>query len=557
MAIPLIINGVTYSYPEPGDSNWGTGATETIEAIVTGMLQKQGGAFYILSEIDFGSSHGIKSTYYKSRSSDIADDGIIRLSNTDSIQFRNAANDGNLKLEVNSSNQLVFDNGVLSQPIQTQISVDDTSTINLTLSGALLTSDIQLGSIENAHINSSAAIAQSKLNLSITNSEVNDSASIARSKLATGSNNHVLINNGSGVMASESTLAKSRGGSGQDNTNLTFPATGTLATLSGSETLTNKTLDGDNNTVQDLGIGVLKTDVANANTVLAFDGSGVPTSTKVTPTYISSGLASNYEFLQADGFGNTNFQPITAATIDSETSTSGYVLTSDGTGGSSWQSQALAPSQPTIQIITSGSGTYTTPVGCVRLNVRMLGGGGGGGASGASSGTAATAGGDTTFGTSLLSAGGGGIGARDSEGGAGGTSSLGTGPSGIALTGGRGQGSARVGSSPVSSLFGGQGGSSAFGGSGGGGAAGGTGAGRSAAANTGGGGGGAYVGTTSNGASGSGGGSGGFVDAIIDSPASSYPYSVGIGGTGQASSGAGSFVGGDGGSGVIIVMEYY
>lgn len=78
----------------------------------------------------------------------------------------------------------------------------------------------------------------------ITDTEINASAAMARSKLASGTASHVVINDGSGVLSSEATLAKSRGGSGQDNSSLTFPASGTLATLAGTEVLTNKDFDG-------------------------------------------------------------------------------------------------------------------------------------------------------------------------------------------------------------------------------------------------------------------------------------------------------------------------
>lgn len=50
----------------------------------------------------------------------------------------------------------------------------------------------------------------------VTNSNVSATAAIDRSKLASGSNNHIVINNGSGVMSSEATLAASRGGLATD-----------------------------------------------------------------------------------------------------------------------------------------------------------------------------------------------------------------------------------------------------------------------------------------------------------------------------------------------------
>ena len=50
----------------------------------------------------------------------------------------------------------------------------------------------------------------------VTNSDISATAAIDRSKLASGSNNHIVINDGSGVMSSEAALASSRGGLGTD-----------------------------------------------------------------------------------------------------------------------------------------------------------------------------------------------------------------------------------------------------------------------------------------------------------------------------------------------------
>lgn len=64
----------------------------------------------------------------------------------------------------------------------------------------------------------------------LVDADVSASAAIDRGKLASGSANHVLINNGSGVMSSEAQLATSRGGTGI-NSSATFPASGIVATV--------------------------------------------------------------------------------------------------------------------------------------------------------------------------------------------------------------------------------------------------------------------------------------------------------------------------------------
>jgi hypothetical protein len=118
---------------------------------------------------------------------------------------------------------------------QATISVTDTSTIDLTLTGAAISADIKPASIDNSMIAVAAAIAYSKLNLTgnIVNADINASAAIARSKVAAGTADHVVINAPTtGVLSSEATLAKIRGGTAQDNTNLTFPSVGTVATTS-------------------------------------------------------------------------------------------------------------------------------------------------------------------------------------------------------------------------------------------------------------------------------------------------------------------------------------
>lgn len=219
--------------------------------------------------------------------------------------------------------------------------------------------------------------------------------------------------------------------------------------------------------------------------------------------------------------------------------------------------QSQFKSQPhTIQKFTSGSGTYTTPAGCVAIKVRMVGGGSGGSGSGeANSGGSGGAGGTTTFGTALLTATGASASSLGYSNGSAGVATIGVGISGIALKGATGGAASQGAAGGVSQYSsGGSGGSSPFGGAGGSLI---VGAGYSAEPNSGSGGGGASISTgVANSPSGCGGASGGYIEALITNPNPTYPYSIGAGGT-PGSIGIHGSAGGAGGSGLIIVEEYY
>lgn len=200
--------------------------------------------------------------------------------------------------------------------------------------------------------------------------------------------------------------------------------------------------------------------------------------------------------------------------------------------------------EPTRTVLTTGSGTYTTPTGATRLNVRMPGGGGGGGAQATNSGTG---GGNTTFGTALLVANGGwGGAAAGGIGGAGGTATGGD----INITGGSGQAGIQDSAANVGA-HGGSGAAGPFGGAGGGGVINNGGFAGSPNSGSGGGGGG---GTGAGANSGAGGGAGGYCEKLIVTPLATYAYAVGAGGAGGA---AGVQAGGAGGSGLIIIDEFY
>jgi hypothetical protein len=200
----------------------------------------------------------------------------------------------------------------------------------------------------------------------------------------------------------------------------------------------------------------------------------------------------------------------------------------------------------TVQVFTSGSGTYTLPTNCKAILIELVGGGAGGSAS--SNGAAGGAGGNTTFSTLT---GTGGTSVVPTLGGLGGAASGGD----VNIAGGSASGSYQAyTTSGASYTSGGVGGVSYFGGAGRGAAPGGS-TGGAAATNSGSGGGGGAQNTTAY--AGTGGGAGGYVRKLINSPSATYSYAVGAGGAGGTAGVTDSQAGGAGGSGIIIVQEFY
>lgn len=325
----------------------------------------------------------------------------------------------------------------------------------------------------------------------IVDADINASAAISRSKIASGSIDHVIINNASGFLSSEAQLAISRGGTNSST------ASGALNNLLPDQT-------------------------GNAGKVLQTDGSN--------PAWVA---------------GTITFNDINGQTEDTTPVSGDFVLSADvsasGLKKVDMNNLPSAFTRPTVQVFTSGSGTYTTPSKVKWIRVHMVGGGGGGASQ---NGTAGGTGNNTTFGTLTANGGSGGSGVI---GGGGGSGSVGVGWSGSVISGANGGGGFQTVTANVLPA-GGLGGNSVFGG--GGSSTGGAG-GSSGTANTGGGGGG---GGSSANNSGGGGGAGGFVIAINTSPGVSFSYSIGSGGSAGT---GGQTNGAAGGSGIIIVEEFY
>lgn len=167
----------------------------------------------------------------------------------------------------------------------------------------------------------------------VDNGNIKTGAAIDRAKLASGSANHVLINDGSGVVSSEAHLATSRGGTGIASTAV-FPSSGTIVTAAGAYTLTNKTIDADANTL---------TNVRNVNVASDAAIAG----TKISPDFGSQVVQTSGQLRLTEGANYVGFQaPALASntlwTLPNADGAANAVLATDGSGQLQWQNIAPA-----------------------------------------------------------------------------------------------------------------------------------------------------------------------------------------------------------------------
>jgi hypothetical protein len=224
-SVNVNVNGTTYTIPQKNEKGWGDNVTSWIQAISANTLQPSGGTFTLTADADFGANYGIKSVYFKTRSSNIAASGNFRLANTDSIAFRNSGNSSDLLLTPNATDGVLQYNGV-------------------PLVGTSLTQTLTNKSLTDANVawvNSSDATKKTAWSLS--GQTTGTTLTLATNQSTTQTLNIPNVSSGD-----------------------------SLATINATQTLTNKTISGSSNTLSNVGDSSLTTSYLKADGSRALTG---------------------------------------------------------------------------------------------------------------------------------------------------------------------------------------------------------------------------------------------------------------------------------------------
>lgn len=247
MAVSLTINGTSYTFPSTGDETWGDNVTNWATAVSSSLLQKTGGTFTLTADVDFGASFGLKSTYFKTRTANLATAGVVRLAVADTISWRNNANGANLALGVNASDQLTFNSTVL---LTTAGVLSASRAVVTDGSAALITATTTATEI--GYVNGVTSAIQTQLNTKIT---VSSADTLTNKKLTDA--NCTFVDDGD---ATKQLAFQCSGITTATTRTWTVPdVSDTLVGLAATQTLTAKTLTSPVVTGLNLAVSAVKT----------------------------------------------------------------------------------------------------------------------------------------------------------------------------------------------------------------------------------------------------------------------------------------------------------
>ena len=258
MSVSVTVAGVAYTIPQVGEVSWGANVTSWIQAISSNTLQTSGGTLTLTGDLNFGATYGLFAKYFTTISTNAAQSGVLRLSNTDGIGFRNAGASADYTLKPHADGFLQYNSIDLANISSAQTLTNKTFDSTSTLTGVLLASFTPDGS----HTLTMPTVTDTLVGLAASQTLTN--------KTLTAPIISTISNSGT----------------------LTLP-TGpdTIAGIAASQTLTNKTIAAGSNTISGLTNSNLSGSAAitnaNFNTMSANTVKANVTGGSATPTDVA------------------------------------------------------------------------------------------------------------------------------------------------------------------------------------------------------------------------------------------------------------------------------
>lgn len=304
-SVTVTVNGSNHTIPQTNERGWGNAVTAWIQSISQYTLQPTGGTFSLTADADFGSSYGLKSSYLSTRTANPSSAGLLRLAKTDYIGWRNNANSSNLLLAIDSNDNLTFNGSVLATASASGFI--DTGFFVVDASDATKRMGVNAGG--STGTTSTLTFAQTA-DRAITFPD-------ATTTLVGTDTTQTLTNKTLTSPAITTPTGIVKGDVGLGNVDNTSDATKNSA----SATLTNKTINGSNNTITNVSL----TTGVTGTLPIGNGGTGQTTANAALNALLPAQGSAATKFLQTDG---TNTSWATAAlTVQGQDEGSGVTTT--------------------------------------------------------------------------------------------------------------------------------------------------------------------------------------------------------------------------------------